>query len=193
MRIKQVEDDFRMAFRNLLEDQMRSLHSIPIANDVAEMVGIAPDEAGGAPAAPVQPAAPQPAGPQAAGPAPAAPAAPAPPASAPAAPTPAAPATPAEDGATYAEAVAAAGAPPVEGTGGAARPRAQVARREPEVAEPGEATPPAAGSVQSVQLGELGSPDLGPEPPTYSEPPEFTPGRFGAGEREEDLDIEEID
>lgn len=184
MRIKQVEDDFRMAFRNLLEDQMRSLHSIPIANDVAEMVGIAQDAAGGAPAAPKAPA--QAVAPPAAPQQVAAPAAPAQSGAAPAdAPT---------EGASYAQAVAAAAAPPAEGEGGAARPRAQVARRETEDTEPGAAAPaPAVASVQSVQLGELGSPDLGPEPPTYSDPPEFTPGRFGAGEREEDLDIEEID
>jgi len=47
-------------------------------------------------------------------------------------------------------------------------------------------------SVQSLQLGEVGAPDLGPEEPSFEEPPEFAP--FGAvGEREDDVDIEEID
>jgi cell division initiation protein len=40
MRIKQAEDEFRMAFRNVLERYMRELHSIPIDADVATLIGV---------------------------------------------------------------------------------------------------------------------------------------------------------
>ncbi len=54
--------------------------------------------------------------------------------------------------------------------------------------------PPEAGFVTSVQLGELGAPDLAAEEPRFEEPPEFDPSALGTiGEREADVDIEEID
>lgn len=180
MRIKQVEDDFRMAFRNLLEEHMRNLHAIPVAADVAAMIGIA-QERTDAPA----PAAPAPEAPEAPVAAPAAPAVSA--AVAAPAPEPAPEEVPPADAASYAEALAAAeGSVPAPAEDASVRPRAQAARRADE--------PPASGFVQSITLGEVGSPDLGPEPPSYDDPAEFTPGRFGTvGEREDDLDIEEID
>ncbi len=53
--------------------------------------------------------------------------------------------------------------------------------------------PPAAGFVQSVTLGEVDSPDI-PEDVKLVEPSEFTlPGLRHLGEREDDMDIEEID
>lgn len=58
-----------------------------------------------------------------------------------------------------------------------------------------ETEPPAAGFVQSVTLGEVEAPDIEPEAPELSEPREFDLRSFGAdfGEREDDIDIEEID
>lgn len=53
------------------------------------------------------------------------------------------------------------------------------------------AEPPQSGFVAGVQLGEMESPDLGPDT-TMGEPKEFTLPNFG-GEREDDVDIEEID
>ena len=54
--------------------------------------------------------------------------------------------------------------------------------------------PPASGFVQSVTLGEVDAPDLGPEDPDFSPPKEFKLSSFGdLGERDDDLDIEEID
>jgi len=56
------------------------------------------------------------------------------------------------------------------------------------------AEPPASGFVQSVTLGEVDAPDLGPEEPEFAPPREFKLGNFGdLGERDDDLDIEEID
>jgi len=53
--------------------------------------------------------------------------------------------------------------------------------------------PPASGFVQSVTLGEVDSPDI-PEDVKLVDPSEFTlPGLRHLGEREDDLDIEEID
>lgn len=53
--------------------------------------------------------------------------------------------------------------------------------------------PPASGFVQSVTLGEVAAPDLGDDVQLV-EPSEFTlPGLRHLGEREDDLDIEEID
>lgn len=54
------------------------------------------------------------------------------------------------------------------------------------------AEPPAAGFVQSMTFGEVESPDLASEEPDYGEPAEFMPPTM-VGEREEDVDIEEID
>jgi len=53
--------------------------------------------------------------------------------------------------------------------------------------------PPASGFVQAVTLGEVGSPDL-PADVKLVEPSEFSlPGLDALGEREDDVDIEEID
>ncbi len=60
--------------------------------------------------------------------------------------------------------------------------------------EPAAAGPPVAGIVTSVHLGEMNPPDLVSEEPTFADPPEFTVPTFGAlGERDEDVDIEQID
>lgn len=63
----------------------------------------------------------------------------------------------------------------------------------PEPAAP-VAEPPASGFVQSVTLGEVDAPDLDDEEPQFEPPREFKLGNFGdLGERDDDLDIEEID
>ncbi|MDZ4063992.1 MAG: DivIVA domain-containing protein, partial [Coriobacteriia bacterium] len=54
--------------------------------------------------------------------------------------------------------------------------------------------PPAAGFVESVTLGEVEAPDLASESPEFDEPGEFSLPSFDRmGEREDDIDIEEID
>ncbi|PKQ38832.1 MAG: hypothetical protein CVT59_01770 [Actinobacteria bacterium HGW-Actinobacteria-1] len=52
--------------------------------------------------------------------------------------------------------------------------------------------PPASGFVQGLQLGEMASPDL-PVEPEFLDVPEFTMDFGSIGEREDDVDIEEID
>lgn len=53
--------------------------------------------------------------------------------------------------------------------------------------------PPTPGFVKSVTIGEVGEPDL-PQDLTFVEPSEFPMPTFDSlGEREDDLDIEEID
>jgi hypothetical protein len=82
-------------------------------------------------------------------------------------------------------------APAVETPAAPARPRAQVGRLGD--AE-GPADPPQAGFVQSLNLGEVEGPDVRPDAPTFEEPSEFSvPGRGTHGERDDDVDIEEID
>lgn len=64
---------------------------------------------------------------------------------------------------------------------------------EPEVASLAAAQPPSPGFVQSVALGEIGGPDL-PDELTFIEPGEFAlPSLNALGERDDDVDIEEID
>jgi hypothetical protein len=74
-------------------------------------------------------------------------------------------------------------------------PSADAAAAQPTTVMPAVAAePPESGFVTSVTLGEVDSPDLGPEEPDFSAPLEFNPGSFGdLGERDDDLDIEEID
>jgi len=52
--------------------------------------------------------------------------------------------------------------------------------------------PPASGFVQGLQLGEMVSPDL-PTEPEFIDVPEFKMDFGSVGEREDDIDIEEID
>ncbi|PKQ21377.1 MAG: hypothetical protein CVT66_00860 [Actinobacteria bacterium HGW-Actinobacteria-6] len=53
--------------------------------------------------------------------------------------------------------------------------------------------PPASGFVQGLQLGEVGTPELPMEEPVLLDAPEFTMDFGSIGEREDDVDIEEID
>jgi hypothetical protein len=56
------------------------------------------------------------------------------------------------------------------------------------------ADPPASGFVQSVTLGEVGEPHIPSGPVELLEPEEFSlPGFDAFGERDSDVDIEEID
>lgn len=66
-----------------------------------------------------------------------------------------------------------------------------VAEEKPAPA-PKRAKEKSAGTVESVHLGEVTAPDLPDEEPTL-EVKEFTAGYFQFGERDDDLDIEEID
>jgi cell division initiation protein len=53
---------------------------------------------------------------------------------------------------------------------------------------------PAEASVQALTLGEVAPPEMELDVPTFGEPMEFAPTHFGGvGERDEDLDIEQID
>ncbi|MDO9556835.1 MAG: DivIVA domain-containing protein [Coriobacteriia bacterium] len=53
--------------------------------------------------------------------------------------------------------------------------------------------PPESGFVTGIQLGEVVEPDLGPEEPIFEDPTEFKLEFGSLGERDDDLDIEEID
>lgn len=86
---------------------------------------------------------------------------------------------------------AAAGAPV-----GTPRPQQRAAvtgpRPAPVTQDTAPIEPPKAGFVQGLQLGELSGPDLGPGEPVF-EAPEFKLDFGSLGERDEDIDIEEID
>ncbi|MDZ4179638.1 MAG: DivIVA domain-containing protein [Coriobacteriia bacterium] len=82
------------------------------------------------------------------------------------------------------------------------KPAPVVAQPEPEpvkdAPEPSRtavsAEPPASGFVQAINLGEVESPDLSAEEPDFDDPKEFKMTSFDIfGERDEDIDIEEID
>jgi cell division initiation protein len=65
---------------------------------------------------------------------------------------------------------------------------------EPIVGQAAPSEPPASGFVQSVTLGEVGDPDIPSGPVELVDPGEFAlPGFDVFGERDSDLDIEEID
>jgi len=165
MRIKAAEDDFRLKFREVLEEYMRRLHAVPVDAEVASLVGIAEEKAPAAKGALDEAAAPEPVS------------------AAPVEPTAAADPAPAPAAAASVEA-------PSEAS---ARPRAQVARRG-EGTQPIPMDVPQTGFVQSLTLGEVEGPDVRPDTPTFEEPSEFSmPSRGVVGERDDDLDIEEID
>jgi cell division initiation protein len=165
MRIKTAEDDFRLKFRTVLEEYMRRLHAVPVDADIAALVGMAEEKVLDMRVAVER-------GVQA--PAESAPA----PAAAPVAQiqeTPASPPAPAPDESSL------------------TRPRAQ-ATRHSEGTQPLTTDVPQTGFVQSLTLGEVEGPDVRPDSPTFDEPSEFSmPARGAVGERDDDLDIEEID
>jgi len=163
VRIKQAEEEFRARFKSLLDQHQHSITEVTLPDDVEVLLG--ETDSGIASDVVVRPApAPQPA------PAPVA---------EPFFPEP----TP----------------QPVE-PGPAIEPFSVEPERvvdQPTQAMPPAAVftdePPASGFVQSVTLGEVAAPDLGDDVQLV-EPSEFTlPGLRHLGEREDDIDIEEID
>ncbi len=71
---------------------------------------------------------------------------------------------------------------------------AQPGGRQSVAASQGATEPPASGFVQGVSLGEVDGPDLAAEVPDFGRPKEFDLTQLDAfGEREDDMDIEEID
>lgn len=166
VRIKQAEEDFRSRFKGLLEQHQRSITEVDLPDDVEVLLGETDEGVAADVVVRPEPAA-----------------APAPYFEPPAAPAfEAAPAAPAPaDVSAPTQAM-----PPVE----AAVPETPAESRRP--VEPERPSEPA-GHVESVQLGELNAPDL-PDDVDLVEPSEFTlPGLKDLGEREDDLDIEEID
>ncbi len=99
----------------------------------------------------------------------------------PVAPAPVAPVESAAEHRSYAEALAPEPAP-------APRPEPVPARDDTQPIEP-----PESGFVTGIQLGEVVEPDLGPEEPVFEDPTEFKLDFGSLGERDDDLDIEEID
>jgi cell division initiation protein len=181
MRIKAAEDDFRLRFRQMLEDYQRAIHELGVDPQAAALVGIVPEEMAGEAAeephfvedvleppsfvteasAAVEP---EPAGPK-----------PIPP---------------------FKPDLDAASSPPSESMSEAqSRPQARATRHLDGGTQPLQLEePPSTGFVQSLTLGEVSGPDLRPDTPTFDEPGEFPVSPRGpVGERDEDVDIEEID
>lgn len=182
MRIKEAETDFRQAFRALLERHLSGLQEIPVPEEVAGMAAVAataddivasmasirePEPASAAPAAPPAAEAPRSAAPE----------------SAPG-PEPAAVATPEQ-----AEAPAEIVSPPAE-----VAPQAPQAAPVPEPQGLLGEEPPQSGFVTSIQLGELDDTGITDEEPAFVDPSSFELPTFDSlGERDDELDIEEID
>lgn len=142
-RIKQAEEEFRGAFKRLLEDHLQRLAPIPMPEDVTLMVAQAGEETV-ADAFVWEPA-------PVAGPA------------------------TFEEPAVFGGEAEAASAPEPESI-------------EATVIAPASDEPAESGSVSSLHLGEVGETPLPPDAFV-----EFSVAEFGYGEREEDVDIEEID
>ncbi len=166
MRIKAAEDEFRMKFRSVLEDYMRNLHEVPVAADVAALVGLA-EAAPADTTSPVRPAAQD--------------------------------ATPEAEPAVEVPLPADPDRPPFMAAAErqpdvAIRPRAHVATRPDENTQPLPLEAPTPGVARGLTLGEIEAPDLRADEPMFEEPAEFPVPRFGGfGERDDDVDIEEID
>ena len=192
MRIKAAEDEFRKRFRAVLDDYAHQVNetAIPVDPDVARLVGFAAEERVLDLRAQSQHAA------AAATPAPAMEAASAAIAPVPApapAPTPAPEPAPEPD--TLQAGVPAAQPSYEEALAAAApeRPRAHVPGYPADGTQPLQldAEPPA--FVTSLTLGETVAPDL-PAEPSFEEPEAFeVPDFRRMGQRDDDLDIEEID
>jgi cell division initiation protein len=175
MRIKEAETQFRQEFRRMLEQHLSRLSEIPVPEDIAAMgqrqemaedivAGMDSVQSGGEPAAaPAPEAAPEP---------------------------PSAPAVKeAEPGASgAAEQQTLVDSAPEPQPESVASVAAETAAALPE-------EPPESGFVTGVQLGELDDTDLVSETPDYEEQPQpfEIPTLDSLGEREDDLDIEEID
>ena len=166
VRIKQAEEDFRARYRTLLESQMGAISEVTLPDDVSILLGETGE--GTVSSVDVRPAAEEPFDPPVE-------AAAEPEIELPAELIWAAPETPSPQ----------AAGPDLQET----------ILMEPVVSSleiP--ADPPASGFVQSVTLGEVGEPDLPSGPVELLDPEEFSlPGFDAFGERDADVDIEEID
>jgi cell division initiation protein len=184
LHIKEAEDDFRLRFRQMLDGYMREIHEIGVEPQAAALVGLTAAEP---PApAPAQPA-PEPgnfeppAFVQQAATAAAPEAAPVEPSG----PKPIPPFKPDLDAAAAASSAA---------DDSPSRPQARVTRHLDGATQPLPLDPPSSGFVQSLTLGEVEGPDVRPDSPTFEDPGEYrVPRRGPVGERDDDLDIEEID
>ncbi len=154
VRVKQAEEDFRAAFKGLLEKHLGELAPVPLPADIQVLTG----EAAGEMVSDVA--------------------------------TTEAPIASFDLGAMpeFEPLPEAAKAAPAE----AAEPEPEPAAEEKPAPAPKRAREKAVTTVESVHLGEVTSPDLPDEEPTL-EVKEFTAGYFQFGERDDDLDIEEID
>lgn len=181
LRIKAAEDDFRLRFRGMLEEYMRAIHELgiePQAASIAGLVGAVTDAPATEPAPAADPLEP-PAFVRVDVEPPVEPAVPA-------GPKPIPPFKPSL------EAAAAAAAAPQEPS--ADRPHARATRHLDGGTQPLPLDPPSTGFVQSLTLGETSGPDLRSDAPEFDDPAEFTLGGRGmVGERDDDMDIEEID
>lgn len=184
LRIKSAEDDFRLRFRKMLEDYMRAIQELGVEPQAAAIAGLA-SEADAATQATVvdeprfvedelEPPSFVRSEPM--------------PAEAPAGSKPIPPFKPDLDAAAASNADASS-------ADGSSRPHARAARHSVGGSQPLPLDqPPSTGFVQSLTLGEVGAPDLGADTPTFEDPSEFAMGRPDlVGERDDDLDIEEID
>jgi cell division initiation protein len=184
LRIKSAEDDFRLRFRQMLEDYMRAIHELGVEPQAAAIAGLA-SEAGAAGQSTVvdeprfveddlRPPAfvlsePEPSATLAGS-------------------KPIPPFKPDLDAAG----VSASEVPPADGS---TRPHARATRHLDGGTPSLELDdPPSTGFVQSLTLGEVAGPDLRSDTPTFEDPSEFGAGQRGlVGERDDDPDIEEID
>lgn len=198
VRIKQAEEDFRARFRKTLDEYQASIREVPLPDDVNVLVG--KTEEGMVAEVEVATESALAALEQAGAAAEAAAAAPQPDFLIPAQASP-----PAEPEKTV---IPPAPEPVIEPAAEATPELAPEPAPEPLI-DPAEAEliadawatqampvadePPASGFVTGVTLGETTPPDL-PDDLELEAPPEFTAGTFDAlGEREDDIDIEEID
>lgn len=171
VRIKQVEEEFRSSFKRLLDDHLKNIREIPLPEDAALLVGRNDERLGGESEAGAQVEATRIASAKSE--------------------------TPAE------------GSKPVEGPKPAPPPEAKSTAQsasavagltaaslssQPSSAPVDSIEPPEPGFVQAVTLGEVDAPDLLAEEPDYGDPKEFRLDSLDSfGERDDDLDIEEID
>ena len=176
MRIKSAEQDFRLRFRAMLEEYMRAIHELGVDPEAAAIAGITSETIADTPLSAgdetrfVDDALEPPAFVRSE---------PEPPATS-AGSKPIPPFKPDLDAAV---------------ADGSARPHARATRHVEGGTQPLQLDePPSTGFVQSLTLGEMAGPDLRPDTPTFEDPNEFAMGRREpVGERDDDLDIEEID
>jgi len=178
LRIKTADDDFRLRFRAMLEEYLRSVREVSVDPEAA---GLAAEELSDATAG-IEAVADSPTtdDEEFAPPAFMRPAEPAP------SPETGRPIEP------FAADMAAAMAADADVP---ARPHARVPRRADGNTQPLPMDePPSTGFVQALALGEVEGPDVRQDTPTFEDPDEFTmPRRGPVGERDDDGVIEEID